>query len=143
MYTFKEYYQNKPILGIRELIDIDGIGKVSAKVDSGNEAYNVLHGVDVKEDGESVSFTTVNGKRVTKSKNGDIKIHIGSGVKENRPIIKLDITVNGKHYSNIPFSIGDRSENEDPVLLGEPFLRSLNAVIDVSKKSEAPESNAL
>lgn len=143
MYTFKEYYQNKPVLGIKEIIDIDGIGKVSAKVDSGNEAYNVLHGIDIEEDERSVSFTTVNNKRITKAKNGDIKIHIGSGVKENRPIVNLDVTLNGKHYSNIPFSIGDRSENEDPVLIGEPFLRELNAIIDVSKSSKSPKSDTL
>jgi len=143
MYTFKEYYQNKPVLGVREIIDIDGIGNVSAKIDSGNEAYNVLHGTDVVQDGNSISFTTVNNKRITKQRNGDIKIHIGSGMKEDRPIVSLDITINGKHYSNIPFSIGDRSENEDPVLIGEPFLRDLNAIIDVSKSSKSSESNAL
>lgn len=143
MYTFREYYQNKPVLGVREIIDIDGIGKVSAKIDSGNEAYNVLHGVDVVQDGKTISFTTVKNKRITKATNGDIKIHIGSGMKEDRPIVNLDITLNGKHYSNIPFSIGDRSENEDPVLIGEPFLRDLNAIIDVSKSAKPSEPNAL
>ena len=46
--NFKDFYKkSKPVLGVNELIDIDGIGKLPAKIDSGNEAYNVLHGVDV------------------------------------------------------------------------------------------------
>lgn len=131
--TFKEFY-GKPVFGVNEYIDIDKIGRVKAKIDSGNEAYNVLHGVDISEEGENVSFTTVEGKRITAPRNGEIKIHIGSGVKEDRPIVKLNIKINGKEYRDVPFSIADRSENEDPILVGEPFLKKLNAVIDVNKE---------
>lgn len=133
MQTFREFY-DKPVFGINEYIDIDGIGRLKAKIDSGNEAYNVIHGVDIKEEGEEVHFTTVNDKRVKAPRNGEIKIHIGSGVKEDRPIVKLNIKINGKSYNNVPFSIADRSENEDPILVGEPFLKQLNAVIDVKKE---------
>lgn len=134
MDNFKDFYKkSKPVLGVNELIDIDGIGKLPAKIDSGNEAYNVLHGVDVSEEGENITFTTVNNKRVSLPKSGDIKIHIGSGVKEDRPIVNLNIKINGKEYRDVPFSIADRSENEDPILVGEPFLKKLNAVIDVNK----------
>jgi hypothetical protein len=132
MQTFKEFYE-KPVFGANELIEIDGLGKIKAKIDSGNEAYNVIHGVDVSEEGENVSFTTVDGKRLTKPRKGEIKIHIGSGVKEDRPIVLMDISINGKNYKSVPFSIADRSENEDPILVGEPFLKKLNALIDVNK----------
>lgn len=133
MQTFKEYF-DKPIFGVNEFIDIEGLGKLKAKIDSGNEAYNVIHGVDVSEEGENISFTTVNDKRMSAPRDGEIKIHIGSGVKEDRPIVKLNIKINGKEYKNIPFSVADRSENEDPILVGEPFLKKLNAVIDVNKE---------
>jgi len=131
--SFKEFY-DKPVFGVNEIIDIEGLGPIKAKIDSGNEAYNVLHGVDVSEDGETVSFTTVDGKKIKAPRAGDIKIHIGSGVKEDRPIVKLNIKINGKEYKDVPFSIADRSENEDPILVGEPFLKKLNAVIDVNKE---------
>lgn len=132
MQTFQEFF-NKPVFGVNELIEIDGLGKIRAKVDSGNEAYNVLHGVDVSEEGENISFTTVNDKRITKPKTGTITIHIGSGVKEDRPTVSFDIKVDGKEYKDVTFSIADRTENEDPILVGEPFLKKLNAVIDVNK----------
>lgn len=134
MYTFKEFY-DRPVFGVTEIIDIKGLGPLKAKIDSGNEAYNVLHGVDISEDGENISFTTVDNKKFKAPRAGDIKIHIGSGVKEDRPIVKLDIQINGKEYKDIPFSIADRTENEDPILVGEPFLKKLNAVIDVNKKN--------
>jgi hypothetical protein len=133
MDNFKDYY-NRVILGVNEYIDVEGLGKIKAKIDSGNEAYNVLHGVDISEEDEAISFTTVGNKRLKAPKSGDIKIHIGSGVKEDRPIVNLNIKIGDKSYKNIPFSIADRSENEDPILVGEPFLKQLNAVIDVNKK---------
>lgn len=139
METFKEFYE-KPVFGVNELIEIDGLGKIKAKIDSGNEAYNVIHGVDVSEEGENVSFTTVNNKRMTRPRKGEIKIHIGSGVKEDRPIVLIDIKINGKMYKSVPFSIADRSENEDPILVGEPFLKKLNALIDVNKGHSVNES---
>jgi len=130
---FKDFYKN-PIFGVNEFIEIDGLGKLKAKIDSGNEAYNVLHGVDISEDGENISFTTVDNKKIKAPRAGDIKIHIGSGVKEDRPIVKLNIKINGKEYKDVPFSIADRTENEDPILVGEPFLKKLNALIDVNKQ---------
>ena len=143
METFKEFY-DRVILGVTEVIDIEGLGELRAKIDSGNEAYNVLHGVDISEDGENISFTTVGNKRFSAPKHGEIKIHIGSGVKEDRPIVSLDIKLNGKSYKSVPFSIADRSENEDPILVGEPFLKKLNAVIDVNKHvNESVKYNVL
>jgi hypothetical protein len=45
----------------------------------------------------------------------------------------MDISIDGKMYKGVPFSVADRSENEDPILVGEPFLKKLNAIIDVNK----------
>lgn len=138
MNTFKEFYNSKPIFSVREIIVIDGIGQTTAKIDSGNEAHNVIHGVDIAVEGDTVTFTTINNKRITKNKSheGDIRINIGSGVTEERPVVKLNFKLNGEDYLDIPFSIGDRTENEDPVLIGEPFLKKINAVIDVNKPAK-------
>lgn len=130
--TFKEYVNNRPVLNVDEIIFIDGIGEVKAKVDSGNEAYNVLHGVNVSINGNTVTFTTVNDKQLDAPLSETIIIHIGSGVKEERPVVLLNIKVKNESYSDIPFSIADRTENEEPVLIGEPFIKKINALIDVN-----------
>jgi len=132
MNSFKDFY-DRPVLGVNELIDIDGLGPIKAKVDSGNEGYNVLHGVDVKQSSGKVTFTTIGGKVITLPLHGDMKIHIGSGVKEDRPLVMLAFNMLGKKFEE-PFTVADRSENEDPVLIGEPFLKKIRGLIDVSKQ---------
>jgi hypothetical protein len=124
--------EGKMVLSVIENIFIEGIGSVSAKIDSGNEAYNVLHGINTNIAGNEVSFITVNDKRVTAPLVDTTVIHIGSGVKEERPVVALNIKLKDKIYRNIPFSLADRSENDEPVLVGEPFIRDINALIDVS-----------
>jgi len=136
----KEDVNDRPIIGLLEPITIDGIGEIDAKVDSGNEAFNVLHGTDVKIDGDNVTFNCVNDQQISKPLNDTIVIHIGSGVKEERPVVLFDIVLQGKTYQAVPFSIADRSENEEPVLVGEPFIKSINALIDVKEEEEATSS---
>ena len=123
---------DKIVLSVIETIFIEGIGEVNAKIDSGNEAYNVLHGINTNITGDMVSFTTVDDKHLTAPLVDTTVIHIGSGVKEERPVVSLNIKLKGKIYHNIPFSLADRSENDEPVLVGEPFIRDINALIDVS-----------
>lgn len=121
-------------LGLIEDIDIDGIGKIKAKTDTGNEAHNVLHGLDIKTEGERVVFTTENGKRVIYPLVDTIKIHIGGGNVENRPVINCNCSINGKKYNNVPFSVTDRSKNDYKALLGAPFIKLNGGTVDINKQ---------
>lgn len=130
----KEDTENRPILGVTEYITIDGIGSVIAKIDSGNEAYNVLHGVNIKHNSDdTITFTTINDKKITLPCTGNIDINIGSGNIESRPTVILNIILKNKHYNGVTFSIADRADNEQQVLIGEPFIERLNALIDVKQ----------
>jgi hypothetical protein len=134
MKTFKNFIENRPILGVTEYITIDGIGSVVAKIDSGNEAYNVLHGVDIEDSGDdTVTFTTINDKKITLPRTGSIDINIGSGNIETRPTVVLDIILRDTPHKGITFSIADRADNEQQVLIGEPFIKRLNALVDVKR----------
>ena len=119
------------IIGLVEPIEIQDVGKVESKVDSGNGAYNVLHGVDFKRRGTNIIFTTVNGRRLKKQVIDNIIIHIGSGNKEERPVVLFDIIFDGQRYKDVPFSIANRSENEYPVLIGKHFISKTEKLIDV------------
>ena len=121
-------------LGLVEDIDIEGIGIVKAKTDTGNSAYNVLHGIVKGRDHGSVTFETVDGKVVTMPYSNTVKIHIGSGNKEDRPVVNFNVTINGQKYENVPFSIGDRSENEYKALLGEEFIKNNGGIVDINKE---------
>jgi hypothetical protein len=133
MKKFRQYFLETVTIGLTEYIEIDGIGRVKAKIDSGNQGYNVLHGTNITEiDENKVKFQTVGDKTVSFEKRGDIQIYAGKS-DETRPVIYLNIKMGNQFYQDVPFSITDRSENDEPVLIGEPFLKKIHALIDVNK----------
>lgn len=131
MISFKLFFETA--LGLVETIVIKDIGPVPAKVDSGNGAYNVLHGDDIQVDGNYITFTTINDIKLKKQIREFIDINIGSGNVERRPVALFDISVGGQPHPNTPFSIANRSENEQKVLLGKDFIEKLGGLIDVTK----------
>ena len=67
MILFKEFYsksENSITFLPKENITIRDVGTYIAKVDTGNDAYNALHGEDVKIDGNTVTFKTDKGKKI-------------------------------------------------------------------------------
>lgn len=122
------------VLGIVEDIDIEGIGTIKAKTDTGNTAHNVLHGIILGKDNNKVKFETVGGKVLVLPYEEEIKIHIGSGNKEDRPVVRFNVSINGKSQQGVPFSIADRSENEYKVLLGEDFIKNNGGIVNVNKE---------
>lgn len=141
MKTFLQYIEEKSVLGLIEFFDIDGIGKVPAKLDSGNGAYNVLHGEDIQEQGNKVFFRTINGKTLLLPKKGEITINVGAGNMEHRPVVELDFKIGEKEFTKIPFSIGNRSANLYKILVGKDFIQQdLDALIDVSQENIADKN---
>jgi hypothetical protein len=137
MISFKQFFFEKTVSGVVEEIYIEDIGTVSAKIDSGNSAYNVLHGIQISTDNKTeLKFKTINDIVITKPITGYISINVGAGHTEDRPVIELDVKINDKTFNNVKFSISDRSSNENPVLIGKDFIMNqLDALIDVSGKN--------
>jgi len=137
--TFKKFFESNKPLGFIETITFKELGPVEAKIDSGNGAYNVLHGINIQDNREQVTFETVNNKTLTKPIKEYIDINVGSGPDgeptiDNRPVVEFDIEIGGKTYSNTKFSIGSREDNEYKILVGKEFIEQLGGVIDVSKE---------
>jgi hypothetical protein len=139
MKNFKQFFE-KTIIGLIENIELAGIGKLDAKIDSGNGAYNVLHGEDIVRQGNKVTFTTVNNKRIIKDVENIITINVGAGNIEERPVVRFRMKFGGKEFDNVPFSIGDRSTNELKVLIGKDFIAQLDALIDIEAKHIADKN---
>jgi len=132
MRSFKQYFVEKTVLGLEETIYIDGVGQIRAKLDTGNGAFNVLHGQDIKQDGKMVRFTTENGMVLEKPISDHITINLGAGNTEDRPVVLLNIKIGDKVFKDTPFSIGNRSQNTHKVLIGKNFIQNeLDALIDV------------
>ncbi len=140
MITFKQFFESTQPLGLIETITFKELGPIEAKVDSGNGAYNVLHGVNLQYSGlddnyegkSHVTFETVDGKTIKKRVIEFIDINIGSGNIEERPVVEFDIEIGDKVYLATKFSIGDREENEYKILVGKDFIEQLGGLIDVS-----------
>lgn len=139
MITFKKFYESNKPLGLIETITFQDLGPIEAKIDSGNGAYNVLHGVNLvfNEDKSRVTFDTVNNKNLEKEVLEFIDINVGSGPDDrptidNRPVVEFDIEIGDKMYPNTKFSIGSREGNEYKILVGKEFIEELGGLIDVS-----------
>ena len=138
MKKFKQFFAEKAVLGLIEFFEVDGIGKIPSKLDSGNGAFNVIHGEDIQVQGNKVHFKTVNNKRLMKDKVDDITINVGAGHTEDRPVVNFDLKIGNKEYKNIPFSIGDRTTNLFKILVSKDFIeKDLDALIDVSQENIA------
>jgi len=132
MTSFSKYYEQQT-MGTVESIFIEGVGDLKAKVDSGNEGYNVLDAANIDHQDGKVTFLS-NKKTLTKKVISTISIHIGSGVTEQRHVVPFNIKFKGQFYPDTPFTLADRSSNDHPVLLGEDFLKKIDAVIQVNSK---------
>lgn len=135
MDTFESFFYEKYVLGLIEDIQIDGIGTISSKLDTGNGAFNVLHGEDIEIDTKNkvTRFTTVHSISLEKELVDLITINIGANKTERRPVVNFDLKMGNKTYKDVPFSIGNRASNSHKVLIGKPFIEDdLNALIDVS-----------
>jgi hypothetical protein len=138
MKSFFQFFVEKNVLGLEELIYVDGVGELSAKLDTGNGAFNVLHGIDIQIKNNRVSFTTVHDKKITKSISDTITINLGAGNTEERPVVLFDVELGNNVFKNIPFSISNRSDNNHKVLIGKTFIeKNLDALIDVGLKNVA------
>ena len=142
MKKFKQFFIEKQVLGLIEFFDVDGVGQIPSKLDSGNGAYNVIHGEDIQVQGNKVHFKTVNNKRLMKDKVDDIIINVGAGNTEERPVVNFDLKIGNKEFRDIPFSIGNRTSNLYKILVSKDFIENeLDALIDVSQENIADRAD--
>jgi len=138
MKKFKQFFIEKQVLGLIEHFDVDGVGKIPSKLDSGNGAYNVIHGEDIQLQGNKVHFLTVNNRRLMKDKVDEIVINVGAGNTEKRNVVNFDLKIGNKEFRDIPFSVGNRSSNLYKILVSKEFIENeLDALIDVSQENIA------
>lgn len=138
MQSFRQFYE-KTVIGLIEQIELEGIGPVDAKIDSGNGAFNVIHGENFIQQGKKITFDTVNGKKLVKEVIDTITINVGAGNYEERPVVKFRMKFGGTEFDNIPFSVGNRSTNDYKILIGKEFIRELDALIDIDAKHIADQ----
>ena len=108
------------------------------KIDTGNSGYNCMHATDIKinEKNHTVSFKLNGDYKMTKKIQSRISVRRG-GVKDKevRPVVLMDVEFNNKKYTNIKFSIADRSHMNYKVLVGVRFLVQAGVSVDPKEMS--------
>jgi RimK family alpha-L-glutamate ligase len=120
--------------GFIETVNIQGIGEIHAKLDTGNGSYCVLH-ADTMEIKDGKVDWTHDGKKFSNEIESMKKFIIGGvrNEKEVRPVIWLNITFNGETYE-MRFALSDRNGMTTNCLLNRKFIRQANLTISPSKQ---------
>ena len=139
----------KEIAGLKEVIEVEGLGKMKVKLDTGNTTKcNALIVQDYYEDKDS--------KTVKFDFNGEEKVydvvkHIRiwhHGKSTERPVIKVNIKFNGKEYKDefVDLKISDLTGTKNyrsRMLLCKDFMMRANIVVDPSKEFKLTDKKEL
>ena len=131
--------EHKHLAGVKEVIDVVGLGKMKVKLDSGNSSLCALIVQNFDEDKENKTVTfKFNGEKKTYDVVKHVRIwHHGTATV--RPVIKLDLIFNGETYKDelVDLKISDLTGTRDyrsRMLLSKAFMTKANIVIDPSKE---------
>lgn len=129
-------HDGKTVSGFKEVIEVVGLGKMKAKLDTGNTAYSAIICQDYYEKDEKVKFD-FNGKEYEYPVEKHVRIwHHGKSTE--RPVIKVDLVFNGKTYKDeyVDLKISDLTGTKNyrsRMLLCKKFMEKANIIIDPSK----------
>jgi RimK family alpha-L-glutamate ligase len=132
----KKHWQLKPIeCGYLEMINVEIIGELIAKMDTGNGSYSVIHAnkwtvkdgyVTWTHDGKEYEHKYIETKRV---KIGGLRNEV-----EERPVVELNVTFNGTTYKDVKFTLSNRENMTTPILMSRGFIRLANLSINPAKR---------
>jgi len=129
---------------IPDTVDVKFIhfGKtIPGKVDTGAnlsslhvEHWKALHGKN------KVQFTSkmLSDNTVIMDLIDQVVVNTSEG-SETRPVIMLDINIDGRDLKKVKFNLNDRSGMSDPILIGQNILEAGQFLIDPNKHKDHPE----
>lgn len=129
------------LIGSTVTVAFAQMGKsLEGKVDTGATTSS-LHAEDIRLNGnKSVSFRcpALSNNTLTLPLDGAQEVHSADGGGVTRPMVNLDITINGTPIENVTFNLNDRSNMDSPLLIGQNALQSGNFIIDPKKDNKQP-----
>ena len=136
----------KNVSGLKEVIEVIGLGKMKAKLDSGNTAQCALIVKDFEENDGKVKFTFNGEEKEYEVVDHKTIMHHGEATK--RPVIKLDIKFHNSIYSDelVNLKISDLKSDKEyrcRMLLSKQFMSRANIVVDPSKNYKLTDRKEL
>ncbi len=125
---------HRTVAGFRECFDVEGLGRVVAKLDTGNGTKSCSLSYDSMEevDGGKRIKWRIGGKEFVSKVVGTANAEIGDKVHK-RSVIELDIRFGGRTYKNVLVSLVDRREKSTPFLVNRKFLMELGCTVDPTR----------
>jgi len=116
--------------------------ELQGKIDTG-ATVSSLHSDNFKINGQQITFSCkpLTNNTITVPLKTQHAVKSPDGGTVYRPVIELDVKVNGKLIKNAMFNLNDRSHMDQPVLIGQNILQSGKFYVDPSRtESVAPKS---
>lgn len=117
-----------------------GNRRLQGKVDTGATTSS-LHAFDIKIDKQRNTVTfqcpEISDNLITLDLDGAQEVHSADAGGQTRPVIKLDVEINGTPVNDASFNLNDRSNMDIPVLIGQNILKAGNFTIDPNKDGVA------
>jgi hypothetical protein len=132
-FSQKKFHWSHPTqVGYIEMVTIEPFGQLTAKLDTGNYRYPVLHADKYKIDGKNITFTSF-GKTIKTKLIGDYvsKTMVG---EDERPLVKLNYEFAGKKYGEITFGLDERDGLTTDVLLNRRLMNKMNVMVNPNRK---------
>lgn len=137
-----EQSSDKNVLGNEAMVKFIQLNReVEGKVDTGATTSSLhAENIQVNKANNSVSFSCpeLSNGVITMELDGAQEVVSADAGGNTRPMVKMDVEINGIPIKAVSFNLNDRSEMDSPVLIGQNILKVGNFVIDVNK-DEAPE----
>jgi hypothetical protein len=113
--------------------------EIQGKVDTGATVCS-LHADNYKINGNQISFvcSSLSPNTITVPLKTQHAVKSPDGGTVYRPVIELDVKINGKLLRNVMFNLNDRSHMNQPVLIGQNALQAGRFYVD-PKMTEAVE----
>src|SRR5210317_77021 len=123
--------------GWLETVDLDELGKVRAKFDTGNGSLAcALHADEILEENKVIKWK-FNGKTYTKPRHGISKVYRanadGEEPSEIRPTILMDLTFNGFTYKDIEIGLDQRPRSGSDLLVNRDLMRQMNISVNPNR----------
>jgi hypothetical protein len=125
-------------LGVHAAVGFPMFNKqVEGKVDTGATTSS-LHATNIKAQGGRVSFQSemLSQNIITLPTEGTQEVHSADFGGDKRPIVRMDIEIDGVPLKGVMFNLNDRSQMDSKLLIGQDVLKAGNFTVDVNQGTE-------
>lgn len=113
---------------------------IEGKIDTG-AAQSSMHATEIEVANGQVTFVHgENRYRVAVHQSQDVSS--ADGGTQSRPVILLNVTINGKNIPEVPVNLNDREQMPQKFLIGQDIIKAADFVIDLSDEPTDTEPMA-